>query len=283
MDYYTAQEKDFAQLRPDYTWRIVATHEDQQQLFAADLADRIQQNQQKGKLTKIAVPTGPIDFKVFADYCNAGHISCDSLVVFLVDEFCNADGTPVPSDSPFCLKSYIEQQLYHALDTALRMPPEQIFVPDPANPGTINEAIDQYNGLDVTYSGLGINGHIAMNEPPEHSEQVTIEEMQNWTTRLVTMSRESVTQLAMAMTAGNIEQVPPKMVTMGIRELLAAAELHLYFLRTWHAGGFRRALFGPVTSDFPGSLYQTHPSVTVTLTHTVTDLPLVNVMENIGA
>jgi 6-phosphogluconolactonase/glucosamine-6-phosphate isomerase/deaminase len=67
-----------------------------------------------------------------------------------------------------------------------------------------------------------------------------------------------------------------------MKEILSAKEIHLFGIRTWHAGTFRRALFGPVSVDCPASYVQEHPNVKVTMASHMAELPMNNVTLNIG-
>jgi hypothetical protein len=53
-------------------------------------------------------------------------------------------------------------------------------------------------------------------------------------------------------------------------------------MRSWHAGLWRRALFGPVTTAFPGSLVQEHPNLAVTMTELAARPPLINTSQATG-
>jgi len=67
-----------------------------------------------------------------------------------------------------------------------------------------------------------------------------------------------------------------------MKELLSARKIHLTFMRPWHAGVLRRALFGPVTPSFPGSLVQLHPNVKATITAVAAALPPLSLLQNPG-
>lgn len=57
---------------------------------------------------------------------------------------------------------------------------------------------------------------------------------------------------------------------------------HLTFMRNWHAGLWRKAIFGPVTSSFPGSLLQEHPNLKMTLTELAVKPPMLNTAQATG-
>ena len=65
-------------------------------------------------------------------------------------------------------------------------------------------------------------------------------------------------------------------------EMLKSKRFHLTFMRSWHAGLWRRALLGPVTQEFPGSLLQEHQNCYVTMTELAAAPPLVNTAQATG-
>ena len=67
-----------------------------------------------------------------------------------------------------------------------------------------------------------------------------------------------------------------------MHELLLSKRIHLTFMRSWHAGVLRRALFGRVTGLCPGSFVQEHPNVDVTITRLAARVPLCNVAQATG-
>ena len=79
-----------------------------------------------------------------------------------------------------------------------------------------------------------------------------------------------------------MEVIPNRAVTVGMRELLQARRFRLTFMRSWHAGLWRRALLGPVTSAFPGSLLQAHPNLTIIMTDLAAAVPPVNTAQATG-
>lgn len=70
--------------------------------------------------------------------------------------------------------------------------------------------IDSFNGFDVTILGVGVNGHIAFNEPPADL---------NSETRIVKLS-DSTRQSNAIYFDNNIDNVPLYAVTMGIKSIL---------------------------------------------------------------
>ena len=83
-------------------------------------------------------------------------------------------------------------------------------------------------------------------------------------------------------TGGNWDILPKRAVTLGLYEILLSKKIHLMFMRSWHAGVLRRALFGKVTGRCPGSFVQTHKNIEVTLTDLAATVPLIQVAQRIA-
>ena len=91
--------------------------------------------------------------------------------------------------------------------------------------------IEETGGINVVFGGFGLNGHLAFNDPPDKENECTVQNVRNSTTRVVHLSRETISQNALGGTRGLLELVPPIAVTIGMQEMLAADEIHLYLLR----------------------------------------------------
>jgi len=246
------------------------------------MIDLLQEKSRRGDTAVVILPVGPIDYCDFADRCNAEGIACHNLVTIFMDEHCDAAGNIVPESHPLSFRDYANRALFYRLDQDKRPPDESVIFPDPASLSSVQAAIDHHGGVDIAYAGIGINGHVAFNEPPESHENQSMDAVRNSDTRLLTLSRESRTQMVMGGTDGNWDLIPPRAVTIGLRQILSAERIHLTFLRSWHAGTLRRALFGPVTPAIPASFIQEHPNVTVTMTERASRLPLLNILQSIG-
>jgi hypothetical protein len=68
-----------------------------------------------------------------------------------------------------------------------------------------------------------------------------------------------------------------------MRDILESKLIHLTLLRTWHAGLWRRAFFGPVTGRFPASFLQEHPHVKVTATRLAAAPPTIHTALRVSA
>src|SRR5438034_2500447 len=146
----------------------------------------------------------------------------------------------------------MSRKFYDLLDTKLAPRAEIRVFPDPNDCGAIGRLIAERGGVDACFGGIGINGHIAFNEPPEPGDAISLEEFAALPTRALDLARETRTINAVTV-GGDIAVVPRRCVTVGMKEILAARRLRFYCNRPWQAGVVRGALHGPITPACPAS------------------------------
>jgi glucosamine-6-phosphate deaminase len=166
----------------------------------------------------------------------------------------------------------MDRLFYDRLDPALAPKRENRVFPDPRNPGAIQQLIDRRGGVDVCFGGIGINGHIAFNEPPAKSEDSSVEEFAALPTRCLSLTPETRTINANTV-GGEIAVIPRRAVTVGMKECLAARKLRFYCNRPWQSAVVRRVLHGPITASCPASLLRTHTDAEIAVATYVAALP----------
>ena len=215
------------------------------------------------------VPVGPVgQYDILSDRCRAEGISLAQLTFFIMDEYLTDDGRWISTDDPLSFRAHMQRHLLEKLPDELQ---PQIVIPDPADLGAVGRAIEHCGGLDVTYAGVGITGHLAFNEPM--AEVTNAAYFADLPTRIVPLLPE--TRLINAVTAarGNVSRIPRMAVTVGMREILSARRLRIYMNRHWQSAAIRRLAFGPVTAAFPASMAQTHPQWSLHIVDHVLDQP----------
>ena len=70
----------------------------------------------------------------------------------------------------------------------------------------------------------------------------------------------------------DLEDMPHYCVTIGIYEIAHARKIRLGCFRNWHRAVVRRAAYGEPTAEFPVTLLQSHPDLTLTFTDFVAAL-----------
>jgi glucosamine-6-phosphate deaminase len=250
---------------------------------AAEFADLLEEKTHKGEMLTIIAPVGPLDYRFFVREVVGRGLSCRALRVVNMDEYLGRNDLYIPRDHPLSFHRFMEETFFHRLPEAARPLAENLHFPDPTDPQRTSRLLEEAGGADICWAGFGITGHVAFNDPPAMiGEPDDLDSFRTCTTRTLTISEASHAQMAMGGTNGNWEIIPKRAVTLGMRELLSAKRLHLTFMRNWHAGLWRRALFGPIITAFPGSLVQDHPNLEVTMTELAARPPLINTSQATG-
>jgi glucosamine-6-phosphate deaminase len=253
--------------------RILGDQADVARDMAGAIRDELLAARSAGRAATLILPVGPVDqYPLLAEMINAARIDCRDVVLINMDEYLSDDGAPVPREHPLSFTGFMARKFYDLLDPALAPRAENRVVPDPARPGDIARLIEDRGGVDACFGGIGINGHIAFNEPPEPGEALSAEAFAGLPTRVLPLSRETRTINSVTV-GGEISVVPRMAVTVGMRECLGARRLRLYCNRPWQAAVVRRVLHGPVTAACPASLMRLHPDATLSIAQYVAEPP----------
>ncbi|MBN2449906.1 MAG: hypothetical protein JXR77_05935 [Lentisphaeria bacterium] len=263
--------------------RVVPAAADLHRLVAGEFAELLGEARTQGRMLTVICPVGPLDYGCFVDEIVRRNLSCDNLRTLNMDEYLDDRDRLVPLDHPLSFRRFMQEQFFSRLPARLRPAPENILFPDPDEPERTTELVDAIGGADICWGGLGITGHVAFNDPPAMLGEATdLDSLRRCRTRRLTISPMSTAQMLLGGTNGNAAILPRRAVTLGMYELLRSRRFHLTLMRNWHAGLWRRALLGPVSSDFPGSLLQEHPCLNVTMTRLAAAPPRVHTAQATG-
>ena len=254
---------------------IVDTEDDIYYHMALHMLKEIKANNAAGKKTVFIVPVGPVgQYRRLARLVNEERINLKNVYFINMDEYLDDDGKPISKDHPLSFTAFMDREFYLRVDPELVMPEENRIIPSPDNVKDIPDIIGQLGGVDVAYGGIGINGHIAFNEPPEPGETISNEEFKNLPSRVLKLSRETRTINAVTAANGYIDYIPQWCVTVGMREILSAKKIRFYLNRTWQRGIVRKILHGEVTAKVPASFFKEHPDATLIIASSVAEMPL---------
>jgi glucosamine-6-phosphate deaminase len=241
--------------------------------LARDIFAEIADAREAGRGAALILPVGPVDqYRLLADRINRARLSLRHALLINMDEYLTDDDEWIPADHPLSFRGFMDREFYSQLDPELA-PPEQLrLFPHPRRPEEIGRRIAECGGVDACFGGIGINGHIAFNEPPEPGQTIDERAFAALPTRSLSLARETRTINANTV-GGSLDVIPARCVTVGMREILGARRLRFYCNRPWQSAVIRRALHGAVGPECPASYLRTHADAAVTVTRQVADPP----------
>ena len=229
--------------------------------FADSITDEIVANNRKNLPTKLILPVGPVgQYPLLAERVNAEKISLKSCWFFMMDEHCDDDGNVVPPDHPLGFRFAFDREFTQRVGKSLMIPEEQLVFPDHRNLRNLKKKIAEVGGIDTTYGGIGIHGHIAYNEPePNVRESDPRVVNLNDFTRTINAIRSEM--------GGNLENYPRRGITLGMRQLLGAKRIRLYCRNgmdlDWANTVLRLAVLGGPGDDYPVTHIRDHQDYVV--------------------
>ena len=155
------------------------------------------------------------------------------------------------ADHPGTFRSFLARTLFNRL----QCPPRTLLI-DGATPDSEREigrhalAVQQAGGIDLQLLGLGLNGHLAFNEPGTPPGRASA---------VVDLAPDT----RAAARAAGLNPVPVRGLTLGLSDILAARSVLLVVLGPHKADVLRRVLESPASTDLPASQLTNHPDVTV--------------------
>lgn len=176
-------------------------------------------------------------------------VSFSKATTFNLDEYVG-----LPVDHPQSYRSFMNEHLFNHID----IDPAQTHVPNgnaedlEAECRTYDQMLEDNGPVDLQILGIGSNGHIGFNEPDANLSS------QTHVVDLLEGTRE-----ANARFFDKLDDVPRQAITMGIGGILKARQIVLLVRGAEKAEAIRNAVEGPITTQCPASLLQSHPNVIV--------------------
>ncbi len=195
-------------------------------------------------------PTGM--FKFLVQYAKEGKINFSQAHFVGLDEWVGMD-----KDDEGSCSHYLHGHFF----SKLKIAPTQVRFFDAKAADLdgecqkMNEHIANLGGLDMMIVGVGMNGHIGLNEPG---------------TNFSTYAHHSALAPVTIDVAKKYFVKQPQLtegITLGLRHLAKARTPVLIASGTKKAGIIAQALNGPTTIDVPASIFQTLPNAQIFLDH----------------
>jgi len=202
----------------------------------------------------LGLPTGdtPLGmYKKLIEYCQKDNISFKGITTFNLDEYIG-----LRPEHPASFNNYMYKNLFNYID----IKEKNIHIPN-GNAEDIKKEcikyekdISQVGGFDLLIMGIGENGHLAFLEP---DDSLTI-----WTS-VVVLSEH--TRIANSTDFNNIDEVPKKAITMGIKTILSAENIVLLANGKNKAWAVEQMIKENITPQIPATFVKLHEKTTILL------------------
>lgn len=229
---------------------IIKVSSDQQfnEVGAGMIAGLLQSNPR----ATLGLATGSTPVGVYSHLINLyrqGLVSFAQAQSFNLDEYIG-----LSAEHPESYRHFMNEKLFNHVDMDLK----NAHIPDgtAADPEKAaleyTRMLEDAGQMDLQILGIGHNGHIGFNEPADELHA---------NTHVVELKKG--TREANARFFNSIDEVPTHAMTMGIGSILKSRQILLMAKGASKAEILERALKGPLTTQCPASLLQTHPNVVV--------------------
>lgn len=219
------------------------------------MIDTIEYNNKINKPTVYILPVGPVgQYSFFVEKVKEKQINLASCWFINMDEYLNSKKEYISLDDKLSFRAFMNREVYSQIPKSLNVPISQRIFPNPNNLIQIEKLIEMLGGVDIAFGGIGINGHLAFNEP----KNISNEDFLELNTRVLKISKETKIANCIGDLHGALENMPDYAVTIGMKQIFGAKKIVLGVFRDWHRAVVRRAVFGKKSSRFPVSLLQDH-------------------------
>lgn len=220
--------------------------------FACAAADWVCEHLRDKPRSVLALPTGNTPLGLYSELIErsrAGALNLDAARIFNLDEYC---GLP-PSD-PHSYAAFLNQHLITPLGLAASQ--VRLLQGDAADMdaecAAYDAALADCGGVDLCILGLGVNGHVAFNEPGSP-----------WDLRTHVVHLSHATRAAHERDAPAPWAIPSRGVTMGIKTLLESRHILLLIAGTHKESAIAAVYAGVADINWPVTSLLGHPSLTI--------------------
>lgn len=223
---------------------------------ANDMFECIDENNKKGEISVIVVPIGPIgQYEIFADMVNKTGLDMTNTYFLLMDAYIE-NGKDLPYEHRLSLRRKIDVLLFNKLEKPFD--PSHIIAMKADDVGYMDREIARLGKIDLCVAGIGIDGHIGMNEPMELSAE---EYLSVATSRILPLTVQTRLISAIGNYKGALSEMPEYGITIGLKEMMTAKKMRAYCFRDWHNSCIKRTVCALPDGTFPSTILQLHNDV----------------------
>jgi glucosamine-6-phosphate deaminase len=195
----------------------------------------------------VVLATGTSQFETLVSLTSSSGVGWEGVVLFHLDEYIG-----IGADHPASFRKYLRERFVSRVGTLKEINFIEGDCEDPrAECGRIGALITR-RGVDVALVGIGMNGHLAFNDPPANFESEN-------PYLVVELDEKCRRQQLDEGWFERFEDVPRRAISMSIRQIMKSRSIVASVPEARKAVAVKSALEGPVTPLCPASILQEHP------------------------
>lgn len=197
----------------------------------------------------LGLPTGSSPIETYNELIRrnkSGDLSFRHVITFNMDEYIG-----IPENHPESYHFFMYENLFKHID----IPQENINILNSKTDDLEKECIEyekkilKYGGIELFLGGIGMDGHIAFNEPGSSLTSRT---------RIKTLCYDTI-QANSRFFENDASQVPTEVLTVGVGTIMDAREVLIVVSGYHKARALREVVEGSVNHMWPASILQMHP------------------------
>ena len=219
---------------------------------ARDVADALRDALTRQHDVRMVFAAAPSQAQMLAALCSAPGIDWTRVTVFHMDEYIG-----LSPEAPERFAKWLDDNLFERLPFAQvhRLVPE----PDPAAAAETYARLLAAAPIDFVCLGIGVNGHIAFNDPPvaDFADPLDV--------KVVTLDDQCRQQQVDDDCFARFDDVPERAITLTVPRLMRAGRLFCVVPGQLKQDAVRAALYGPIGTECPASILREHPNCSLYL------------------
>ena len=207
-------------------------------------------NEKADSVISLATGSTPIGtYKCLIEACKKGEVDFSKVRTINLDEYCGLS----PSNEQ-SYRYFMDDNLFNHIN----INKDNTFLPDglaedlDAECVRYDNLINDLGSIDIQILGIGVNGHVAFNEPSDSFPSGTHIE------HLTELTIESNSRFF-----EDIKLVPTTAITVGMKSIMSAKKVILLASGINKKEIIEKSLYGKITPNVPASILQLHPNLIV--------------------
>lgn len=220
---------------------------------AADIIEEIMRSKnEKGEEIYLGLATGSSPLKLYEELIRRHReegLDFSNVTTVNLDEYVGLSESHSQS-----YRYYMRENLFNEIE----IPINKVYLPKGNADNPEEEArryeklVDELPVRDIQILGIGVNGHIAFNEPENPLSSVT---------HVVNLTKETVE--ANSRFFNNVDEVPKTAITMGLKQIFRSKHIVLIATGNTKSEVVSKFMDNYITTDNPSSFLKLHPKVTI--------------------